>query len=144
MSVNQCNCSICKRRHHSLLHSDEESSSALLNSELLASSSSRPSSEAVIQLNSNGVIFKKNDWKKILLPVTLAPKDPLGPEINRDPFTFFCDFWYLTAIRAKRFLLAVGIGRQIEWREIQIQIIIDRLVFVHCFVSFSSSISNKV
>ena len=64
-----------------------------------------------------GSFFKKINVKRKHLPLTLAPKDPLGPKISRNQFNFLCGFWHLTAIRAKRFLLAVGIGRQIEWRE---------------------------
>ena len=64
-----------------------------------------------------GSFFIKINVKIKRLPLTLAPKDPLGPEISRNRSNFLCGFCHLAAIRAKRFPFAVGIARQIEWRE---------------------------
>ena len=42
-----------------------------------------------------GSFFKKIFGKKEHLPLTLATKDPLGPEINRNAFTFCAVFGIL-------------------------------------------------
>ena len=53
--------------------------------------------------NGMGSFFIKINVKIKRLPLTLAPKDPLGPEISRNRSNFLCGFWHLTAVGVGRY-----------------------------------------